>query len=347
MKINILITAILIASSTLSLQAMAPQVLKTPDGHRAPITDTIIKAVVNSSNLEQACKDIRTLTRTSKELRTLLNTPYNTTVLIKELAANHTNGKAVIVAEELKTHGAAQALYDNHHLVNPNELLTAKRDSTGFLSLLPEEIFRVILNQTTHDLSFEKLLEFFSSNPALVKDNFRLLYFVAQKSSLFKANVQAALIATAQLLNTKPSKQWANSIKPKSYDAAEADFFIAKMAIEKKDHNKAKDLLTKLTPHPTSNPVFCAAAQLELAKLYISQKIDTKFSQEYAKECARAAVKQSINWTVREEAKEFCQQNNIPYRDLLQGQNAISQQEKDLDPTRLTYAQRYNGGGNF
>lgn len=322
------ILALAISFTVFTSKAMAPNVMKTIDGHDASITDKIIKTVASSSTLEQACKDIRALANTNKEMKQFLNSPYNTNVIIRELAALYTSGKVVNVAEMLKTRGACQVLYDNLKLVNPNELLSANRNDFTYFSLLPEDIFRKVINQRIDKLSYEQLIQFFTNNPTIVKDNFRLLYYVAQKAPLFRSNQQAALIGTAQVLNTKESRRWLASITPSPKDAVGIDFCVATMLIDQHQYKEAHSVLEEMAKQ-NINPSIKAEAQLAIAKLFVNEKIKTSYSKEYAKEYAHLALDQMVNIHVRGEALQLCIDNKIEFLDVIR-KNPATQHERDL-----------------
>lgn len=298
------------------VKAMEPtqHVMKTADGHSATITDKIIKLVVDSSSLEQACKDIRSLAHTNKELQNFLNSRYNTLILIKELAAAYTNNNPIVAMEALKTREAAKILLHNTHLLRPSELVPANPNSDSYFSLLPQDIFRNVINLKMAELSYDELIKFFTNKPKLIKDNFRLIYFVAQKHELFKSDNYASLICTARLLDTPGSRWWLAQINPTKIDSFKADIHVANHFLSQKQYNKAQDLL-KGAAEQKLDFSLQAEANLALAKLFTQLQKDKKtFDSELVINIRHYALKaayQSYNRAVRNEAIRLCYYHRI------------------------------------
>lgn len=274
--------------------------IKSETGKPDAIAHKLIMDLISNTTLEQACKNIHALAHTNGHLHNLLNTEYNTNILVRELAARYTS--AIHAAEALKTTGAAQCLLKNLNLINSHEALSIIRDENSYFSLLPDDLMRECIQFSMHKQSIPQLIEFLQTyaKARVISDNFRLIRYLATRFSFYKANREASHILAAQLLNTAKSTQWLALLKPEAKDLMAARYYYGNLLLyEFQDSQKAREILEKITKQD-SNKFVKACAHLDLAHIYIREKSIS--SNMLMRDHIHAAYYQRDNEDVKQQA---------------------------------------------
>ncbi len=223
--------ALVIAASTCQAMEETKYPIRSHLGQINAPDHAFLMNLISNSTLEKACADIRTLAHTNAYYYQLLNTPYNTRVLIKELAQRYTNNDVAKAARELNTGAVLPMLCEKSLAIAPQISEKQLNTPENYFSLLPSELRHLVHSIYQQGETKKEILkttqDYIQRN--IIKDDFNTIEEFASTLDSYETDRKVALLAAAQLLDTKKSKLWIELIKPLESEKVAANFIRGKL----------------------------------------------------------------------------------------------------------------------
>ncbi len=301
----IAVAALVIAASTCIAMEEIKYPIRSHSGQIDAPDHAFLMNLISNSTLEKACADIRTLAHTNEYYYQLLNTPYNTRVLIKELAQRYTNNDVAKAARELNTGAVLPILCEKTLTIAPQISEKQLNRAENYFSLLPTEIRNLVISTCQRGQTKKEILkttqDYIQRN--IIPNNFNTIEEFASILDGYETNRKAALLAAAQLLDTKKSKLWIELIKPSESEKVAANFIRGKLYIkELKNQEEGLRLLEYTAVQYDNKPVRQEAQDFlySLDQLKYKKYAPEKTVPEYfCKTCKFSTNKQhlhSLGW---------------------------------------------------